>query len=95
MCESVKRKMVLKASYDQAHDVLYLKEEGCQIMTSKECDTDCNLILNHNRLGRVVGVQILCASELKDAPHWVEGYPLTRKFKDAICDTLNLNVLEK
>ena len=83
--------MVLKTSYDRANDVIYIKKEGCHIANSKECADDSMLILNYDLSGKIVGIQLMYASELKEAPHYVDDYPLTHDFKVAILQTLDLD----
>jgi len=83
--------MGLKSTYDRANDVLYVKQEGCQIINSKESPDDSMLILNYDRTGKTVGIQLLFAGELVDAPHYVDDYPLTDEFKAAIRHALNLS----
>ena len=82
--------MRLKTSYDLVSDSISIKEEGCQILSSRESDDDCNLLLQYDRKGRVVGIQLLEASNVKDYPHWVDEYPIRAVYKDAIREMLNL-----
>ena len=83
--------MALKVKYDRVQDVLYVKEEGLQILDSEECADDCNLILNKDRAGKIVGIQLLYASDLLNNPTLIEDYPLSLAFKDAIQQALGLS----
>ncbi len=58
------RKMT--ACFDRTNDVLYIKREGCKIKRSAPAGDDDSTIINYDRDGYVVGLQICCISDFKD-----------------------------
>lgn len=83
--------MGLKARYNRVGDELIVKQEGCQIINSKESEDDCNLILNYDREGKTVGIQLMNASDLEFNPEYVDDYPLPDDYKNVIRQALQLN----
>jgi len=81
----------LKARYNRVGDELIVKQEGCQIINSKESEGDCNLILNYDRAGKTVGIHLLNASDLEFNPEYVDDYPLPESYKTVIRQALQLN----
>lgn len=59
--------------FDERTGVLYVREQGARFAHSAEFDSDDFLILNHDREGRVVGIQVISASDF--ASEWV-GHPV-------------------
>lgn len=51
-------------SYDAKADVLYVKMPGAKIVDSGPLDDDDFVIVNRDSVGRMVGLRILCASEI-------------------------------
>ncbi len=71
---------------DSNADVLYLRLEGARIEHSREAPSDDSLILNMDREGQIVGVQVLYASNL--AEHWHE-HPDKGMLPAALCSALD------
>lgn len=67
MGESMISTSCASTDLDTAADVLYVKLEGVRIATSREAPSDDYLILNEDNEGRVVGVQVMFASEFADS----------------------------
>lgn len=61
--------MTVKISFDKDADVLYVRRETSElIVNSKESDLNSNLIINFDKDGNVIGVQIMFVSSLLEYP---------------------------
>src|SRR5579872_3548106 len=63
----------MELRHDADNDVLYVREAGVQIWSSEPIQGDDFVILNMDRDGRVVGLQLMCAREMAHA-RWREFF---------------------
>lgn len=57
----------VKLSFDDEVDVLYARLEGSEIVDSRESDSDFELVLNFDKSGKIVGIQLIGARVIPDS----------------------------
>lgn len=59
----------VNVKHDGAADVLYVLRNVARVSISREAPDDGYMILNYDSFGSIVGVQLMCASEM-DMNYW-------------------------